>query len=190
MTTTFLASYIDASPFVKRVKGSGNWELLTDVLRGEKRKLDDTYDEPGIYIYALERRNNVIPIYVGKTLKRLKERVLNKQHLQSEFIVGIQKNKIKEGVPRIYCIIKQYKGRTASKKIPHIEDFLIGLAWAKNENIMNSRKIPPNKQNWEIRGVIPHRHGNNKPWEKNLKIAIGLRQASNLKKRRLRANKT
>ena len=113
-------------------------------------------EERGCYVFAI-RNKALTPIYVGKATKSFFQETFNasnKHKYQNGFsLYG-------KGAPIMYFVVHpKQKGKTNSKQIGEIEDFLIQAGVAKNPGIQNVKGAQA--PSWGITGVI--RGGAGKP---------------------------
>jgi hypothetical protein len=105
--------------------------------------------ERGCYVFAIRNRG-LKPIYVGKATKTFKQETFNqanKHKYQSGF------SEYAKGTPLMYFVVHPtQKGKTNSKQIGQVEDFLIQAGVAKNPDIQNVKGTA--RPDWSIKGVV------------------------------------
>ena len=113
--------------------------------------------ERGCYVFAIRAGRGFTPIYVGKATKSFKQECLNSAN-KHKFADGLAD--YKKGTPVLYFVRHPpQKGKSNSKQIGEIENFLIQNASIRNLDLQNVRGREAPK--WSIRGVI--RGGQRKP---------------------------
>jgi hypothetical protein len=142
--------------FLPSVRPGGR-VLLHKEFWNHSEGLSELGGERGCYVFAIRAGRGFTPIYVGKATKSFKQECLNpaNKHKFSEGLADYEK-----GTPILYFIRHPpQRGKTNSKQIVEIENFLIQNASIRNPDLQNvhGRNAP----NWSIRGVI--RGGKGKP---------------------------
>ena len=105
--------------------------------------------EKGCYVFAM-RTKALTPIYVGKATKTFKQEAFNPSN-RHKYHNGF--SEYAKGTPLMYFVVHPaQRGKTNSKQIGEIEDFLIQAGVAKNPNIQNIKGTT--KPDWSIKGVV------------------------------------
>lgn len=105
--------------------------------------------EKGCYVFAIRSRG-LTPIYVGKATKTFKQEAFNPTN-KHKYHNGF--SEYAKGTPLMYFVVHpNQKGKTNSKQIGQIEDFLIQAGVAKNPDIQNVKGTT--KPDWSIKGVV------------------------------------
>jgi hypothetical protein len=105
--------------------------------------------EKGCYVFAIRSRG-LTPIYVGKATKTFKQETFNPTN-RHKYHNGF--SEYAKGTPLMYFVVHPIqKGKTNSKQIGQIEDFLIQAGVAKNPDIQNIKGTT--KPDWSINGVV------------------------------------
>jgi hypothetical protein len=108
----------------------------------------------GCYVFAIRNRA-LTPIYVGKATKTFKQETFNPTN-KHKFHSGF--SDYAKGSPVMYFVVHPtQKGKTNSKQIGEIEDFLIQAGVAKNPDIQNVKGT--SKPSWGIKGVVRNKSG-------------------------------
>lgn len=103
----------------------------------------------GCYIFAMRNRA-LTPIYVGKATKSFQQETFNPSN-RHKYHDGF--SEYARGTPIMYFIVHpDQRGRTNSRQIGEIEEFLIQAGVAKNPDIQNVRGAQ--QPEWKIKGVI------------------------------------
>lgn len=105
--------------------------------------------ERGCYVFAIQNKG-LTPIYVGKATKTFKQETFNKPN-RHKYHQGF--SDYAKGSPVMFFVVHPtQKGKTNSKQIGEIEDFLIQAGVAKNPDIQNVKGTGQPK--WSIKGVV------------------------------------
>jgi hypothetical protein len=111
-------------------------------------------DKCGCYVFAIRNRA-LTPIYVGKATKTFKQETFNPTN-KHKFHDGF--SDYAKGSPVMYFVVHPtQKGKTNSKQIGEIEDFLIQAGVAKNPDIQNVKGT--SRPSWGIKGVVRSKAG-------------------------------
>jgi hypothetical protein len=106
-------------------------------------------EERGCYVFAI-RNKSLTPIYVGKATKTFKQETFNQAN-RHKYHNGF--SEYAKGTPLMFFVVHPtQKGKTNSKQIGEIEDFLIQAGVAKNPDIQNVKGTGQPK--WSIKGVV------------------------------------
>lgn len=133
-------------------------------------ELQELGGERGCYVFAIRAGKGATPIYVGKATKSFKQECLNPSN-RHKFSNGMAD--YKKGTPVLYFVRHpKQKGKTNSKQIGEIENFLIQNAAVKNPDLQNLHGTEAPK--WTIRGVIRSGKGKPKKAESKFKRLLGL----------------
>ncbi len=134
------------------------------------RDADRIRDERGCYIFGIKARRGAMPYYVGRTTKKSFESECFTDHKINKYHKAISRTTM--GYPIMFFIVHPIRqGKTNSRQIGGIENFLIKLEVSRNEkhlNVKNSNVI----DDWRISGVT----GGRKPSvsAKKLKKMMGM----------------
>lgn len=105
--------------------------------------------ERGCYVFAIRNRS-LTPIYVGKATKTFKQETFNPTN-KHKYNNGF--SDYAKGTPLMFFVVHPtQKGKTNSKQIAQIEDFLIQAGVAKNPDIQNVKGA--GQPAWSIKGVV------------------------------------
>ena len=105
--------------------------------------------ERGCYVFAIKNKG-LTPIYVGKATKTFKQETFNQSN-KHKYHNGF--SEYAKGTPVMYFVVHPIqKGKTNSKQIVQIEDFLIQAGVAKNPDIQNVKGTA--RPDWSIKGVV------------------------------------
>lgn len=132
--------------FEKRLGGR---TLIFDEFWSEGSVAAHLGGERGCYVFAISNKI-LTPIYVGKATKSFKLETFNQanKHKYHSGFSGYAKGK-----PLMFFVVHPtQKGKTNSKQIGQIEDFLIQAGVAKNPGIQNVKGT--GQPNWRIKGVV------------------------------------
>jgi hypothetical protein len=106
-------------------------------------------EECGCYVFAIQNKS-FTPIYVGKATKNFKQETFNQAN-KHKYHQGF--SDYAKGKPIMFFVVHpMQKGKTNSKQIGEIEDFLIQAGVAKNPDIQNVKGTGQPK--WSIKGVV------------------------------------
>ena len=131
----------DRRPGGRTLNFDGFWSAGTDAefLAGER----------GCYVFAI-RTKSLTPLYVGKATKTFKQETFNPGN-RHKYHSGF--SEYARGTPLMYFVVHPtQKGKTNSKQIGQIEDFLIQAGVAKNPDIQNVKGAT--QPGWSIKGVV------------------------------------
>ena len=127
--------------------------------------------EKGCYVFAI-RSKTLTPIYVGKATKTFKQEAFNPTN-KHKYHSGF--SDYKKGTPLMYFVVHpKQKGKTNSKQIAEIEDFLIQAGVAKNPEIQNIKGT--SKPDWSIKGVVRSTAGKPSAAEMDLAKVFDIRR--------------
>jgi hypothetical protein len=105
--------------------------------------------ERGCYVFAIGNKA-LTPIYVGKATKTFKQETFNQSN-KHKYNNGF--SDYAKGTPLMFFVVHPtQKGKTNSKQIGQIEDFLIQAGVAKNPDIQNVKGT--GQPGWSIKGVV------------------------------------
>ena len=130
-------------------KRPGGRTLKFDGFWSEDSKAAYLAGECGCYVFAI-RTKGLTPIYVGKATKTFKQETFNPSN-RHKYHNGF--SDYAKGTPVMYFVLHPaQRGKTNSKQIGQIEDFLIQAGVAKNPDIQNVKGTA--RPDWSIKGVV------------------------------------
>ena len=130
-------------------KRPGGRTLVFDDFWSAGSKAEYLAGEKGCYVFAI-RNKSLTPIYVGKATKTFKQETFNQSN-RHKYHNGF--SEYAKGTPVMYFVVHPtQKGKTNSKQIVQIEDFLIQAGVAKNPDIQNVKGTA--RPDWSIKGVV------------------------------------
>ena len=112
--------------------------------------LDGLQSRHGVYVFAIKppRTKTYTPYYVGQATNTFKHEVFHASKL-NKYQRAL--NDYKRGAPAIFLLVHP-RTKTNRKEITELEDFLIMMGFAANQDIQNDQgaKLP----GWSIKGVV------------------------------------
>jgi len=111
----------------------------------------------GCYVFGVRAGKGITPVYVGRATKSFGQEcfTLHKLEKYNRGLLDYVK-----GTPVIFLVVLRIrKGATNLKAISELEYYLIQIAFNRNENLLNERRV--NRPVWGIPGVV--RGGKGKP---------------------------
>ena len=130
-------------------KRPGGRTLTFDEFWSEDSDASYLAGERGSYVFAI-RNKSLTPIYVGKATKTFKQETFNQTN-KHKYHNGF--SEYAKGKPLMFFVVHPtQKGKTNSKQIGQIEDFLIQAGAAKNPDIQNVKGV--GQPGWIIKGVV------------------------------------
>jgi hypothetical protein len=162
----FLVDGPYAVPFEQRPGG----RILLHKKFWKQGGFDELAAERGCCVFGIRAGKGMTPIYVGKATRSFKQECFNpaNRHKFSNGMADYQK-----GTPVLYFVRHpSQRGKTNTKQIEEIENFLIQNVAVRNPDLQNLRGKQAPK--WSIRGVL--RSGQGKPTnaESDFKRLIGI----------------
>lgn len=142
----------------------------TQKLHAFWESLNDIGDKKGCYIFAIRASKGVVPYYVGKATKTLKQEAfaLHKLEKYQRCLADINK-----GTPVLYFVtLGTRKGKPNVKAITELEQFLIQSAVSRNADLLNVKGT--DRARWSIDGVLGSRSGQPSTAASSLKKLLGL----------------
>jgi hypothetical protein len=145
-----LATFAVHGPFdLAFEKRPGGRTLVFDDFWSAESPASYLAKERGCYVFAM-RSKSLTPIYVGKATKTFKQETFNPTN-KHKFHNGF--SDYAKGTPLMYFVVHPtQKGKTNSKQVGQIEDFLIQAGVAKNPDIQNVKGTT--RPDWNIKGVV------------------------------------
>ena len=120
-----------------------------------KRLLAALRSEIGCYVFGLSVGRGIRPIYVGMTTRSFKSECFNALNLRRlEHCLADNRGTL------VLFLVKypRGRGRVSGKAIRKLEDQLIGLAYARNQDLLNKHGTREDRMP-AIRGVLRSRQG-------------------------------
>ncbi len=115
-----------------------------------KKEVADLKNRCGVYILGMRAGKGIVPYYVGKTTNEF-EKECFQSHKIEKYNDALAE--YRKGRPVLFFIARPVKrGQVKKKEIAKIEDFLIQIASAKNNELLNIRGNK--KPKWSIEGVV------------------------------------
>jgi hypothetical protein len=132
----------------------GPFEMPELVVRKRSKNVKAFWDEhidiakeQGCYIFGIRASRGIVPYYVGKTTKSFKYEAFQ-NHKIAIYLTAL--HQIKKGTAIMFFVIAPRKGTT--RRIAELENFLIQIGEAKNQDILNSNGR--DKPKWSIKNII------------------------------------
>ena len=150
-----MSTFVIHGPFeLNFEKRPGGRTLMFDGFWSDESEASYLAGKRGCYVFAI--RNRILtPIYVGKATKTFKQETFNQAN-KHKYHNGF--SHYAKGTPLMFFVVHPLqKGKTNSKQIGEIEDFLIQAGVAKNPDIQNVKGT--GQPNWSIKGVVRETHG-------------------------------
>jgi len=137
-------------------KRKGGRTLVFDDFWSIDAKAFDLGPKRGCYVFAIQTRRGLTPIYVGKATKTFKQETFNPTN-KHKYQNGFSDYAV--GTPVMFFVVHpSQRGRANKREIGEIEDFLIQTGVAKNPDLQNVKGAQRPK--WSIRGVVRGGQGN------------------------------
>jgi hypothetical protein len=133
----------------KKSKGGGR-RLVFDDFWSDDSTAHYLADKCGCYVFAIQTRRSLKPIYIGRATKTFRQETFNPNN-KYKYQDGFSGYGV--GTPVMFFVVHpNRKGKRNVKEIAQIEDFLIQTGVAVNPRLQNVRGAKGPK--WSIQGVV------------------------------------
>jgi hypothetical protein len=161
-----------SNQFGKRVLDTGKETIKSFWKKVDSTGIGSVSDKRGSYVFSLKSGKGENPWYVGKAAK---------QDFRNECFTPDKRHKFdsaitaRKGTPYLRFVVhkKSGQGKWATKAIHELEEYLIGLAYARNSLLLNRRRLPNHR--WHIPGVVASGRGKPSHGSSSLKNLLGVK---------------
>ncbi len=151
-----MATFEVHGPFpISFEKRRGGRTLVFDDFWADYAEASYLAGERGCYVFGVSSGGGETPIYVGRATRTFKQETFNRSN-RHKFHNGF--SEYAKGTPSLYFVAHpSQRGRTNTKEIRQIEDFLIQAGIARNPALQNVQGAQ--RPTWSISGVIRSTRG-------------------------------
>jgi hypothetical protein len=164
--------FILAGPFqIKYEKASGKSIITKDDAKSFWKENIDFIDAIGVYVFAIQRSNAIVPVYVGQSTNGFANEALHSEKIikYNEYIAYYKKD---YPVFLYFLYYPSTRGQTNTNAIDDLEEYLIKAAEKINPDIVNIQKRE--KRTWGIRGITNSQQGRPETAIVDFKTLMGL----------------